>query len=91
MSKLYDMDQHRYACKQNFRVEWTSGNRPKPHSISHVQGFQEVLSEIKTWKHSLTMSEMFRIFIDNKANKHSIMFVGDNGELVTTIKIVEDK
>lgn len=90
MSKLYDMTQHNYACKQKFRVEWTHSNQLRPHSISHVQGFSEVLSEIKTWNHSLTIDEMFRIFIDNKAKKHSIMFVGDKGELVTTIKIVEE-
>lgn len=87
MIKLYDMDQHRFACKQNFRVEWTYGNE-KPHTISHVKGFSGLLFEIKTWKHSLTMEEMFRIFIDNKASKHSIMFIGDKGELVTTIKII---
>ena len=91
MSKLYDMNQHNYACKQKFRVEWTYGNRQQPHTISHVQGFQEVLHEIEGWRHSLTMGEMFRIFIDNKATKHSIMFVGDNGELLSTIKIIEEK
>lgn len=90
MTKLYDMDQHRYACKQNFRVEWTCGNQPSPHTISHVQGFSQILNEVKTWNHSLTLDELFRIFIDNKAKKHSIMFVGDKGELVTTIKIVEE-
>lgn len=90
MNKLYDMDQHRYACKQNFRIEWTYGNRPKPHTISHVRGFSKVLKDIAGWKHSLTIDALFRIFIDNKAKKHSVMFVGDNGELMSTIKISEE-
>jgi len=90
MSKLYYMNQHNYAYNQKFRVEWTHGNLSQPHTISHVQGFQQVLHEIAGWKHSLTMGEMFRIFIDNKAKKHSIMFVCDEGELVSTIKIVEE-
>lgn len=84
------MEQHRYACQRNFRVEWIQGNQPKPHFISHVQGFSEVLSEIKTWNTSLTIDEMFRIFIDNKAKKHVIMVVGDKGELISTIRIIEE-
>lgn len=90
MTKFYDMDQHHYACKQNFRIEWIYGNQPKPHTISHVQGFSQVLKDITGWEHSLTIDELFRIFIDNKAKKHSIMFVGDNGELMSTMKISED-
>lgn len=90
MSKLYDSNQHYDTCQRNFRVEWIQGNQPKPHFISHVQGFSEVLSEVKTWDTSLTIGEMFRIFIDNKAKKHVIMVVGDNGELISTIKIIEE-
>lgn len=89
MKMLYDMDQHRFACKQNFRVEWSYGS-DEPHSISHVVGFSGVLSEIETWEHSLTVDKMFRIFIDNKASKHNVIFIGDKGELLTTIKIVTE-
>jgi hypothetical protein len=84
------MNQHNYACKQNFRVEWSYGHESSPHTVAYVQGFQSVLHEIECFPHSLNMGELFRVFIDNKAKKHYIMMIDDNGNLVLTIKISEE-
>lgn len=82
---LYDMKEHNLACKANFNIKvYDQGGFI---STDYVKGFQEVLEVLGIYKTSLTTNEMFRIFIDNKASKHSIIYLDDIGELDCHIKI----
>lgn len=89
MSGLYNMDQHSFAAKQYFIIEYISSPDYKPYMKSYVSGFSEVLQDIP-FDTSLTIDEMFRIFIDNKATSHNIIYLDDKGDIISHIKIIVD-
>jgi hypothetical protein len=90
MSGLYNMDQHSFAAKQYFIIEYINSTDCKPYMKSYVSGFSEVLQDIP-FNTSLTIDEMFRIFIDNRATSHSVIYLDDNGDVNLHIKIIVDK
>lgn len=90
MSKVYNLDQHWFAVNSNFKISYMYRSSLEPHIISYVTGFHEVLRDIH-FVNSLNMDEMFRIFIDNKASSHSLMYLDDYGNILTFIKIELDK
>jgi len=85
MTKLYDMNQHNYAINQEFTVSFSSPYETT--SEVYVKGFQQILRTLESYWSSLTIDELFRIFIDNKAKQHVIMYLDSQGEIITTIKI----
>ena len=91
MTKLYDMNQHRFAVKQNFKVEFISGNGTV-RDTHYVQGVQEVLDTSYRFRFSmLNTKEMFRLFIDKGLSKYSIFLLDSKGDTMTQIKITKEK
>ncbi len=92
MTKLYNMDQHREALNMKFTVTFTYGNQNTPHSwLEHCTGISNTFREVSSWSAELTLDKMFEMFIIEGRNKHTLMYIGDNGELVNTIRIVREK
>ncbi|AUR87581.1 hypothetical protein NVP1101O_170 [Vibrio phage 1.101.O._10N.261.45.C6] len=94
MTKTYNLDQHTFAIKQPFTL--THETLGKIHTIDHVEGFDGILKVLNIYKRSLTLDELFRIFIDNNASVHNIFFM-DNIDtvekecnIVGSIKIEKD-
>lgn len=90
MDKKYNIRQHGFAAKQWFIIEYTNSTDCNPYMKSYVSGFSEVLQDIP-FNNSLTIDEMFRIFIDNKATSHNIIYLDDNGDMDLHIKITVDQ
>ncbi len=91
MTKLYNMDQHSQALAMKFTVTFTYGNQNTPHSIVHCTGIGDTFREVSSWASELTLDKMFEMLIIEGRNKHTIMYINDNGELVNTIRIVKEK
>ena len=90
MDKKYSIGQYRFAAIQRFIIEYTNSADCNPYMKSYVSGVSEVLQRIP-FDNSLTIDEMFRIFIDNKATSHNIIYLDDNGDISLHIKIILDQ
>lgn len=86
MTKLYNMDQHSRAGKMKFTTRYTQGFDKNPHSIVHTTGISETFQYL-SWKSDLTLDKMFELFIDNNRKSYTIMYLDDNGDLMSTIRI----
>lgn len=86
MTKLYNMDQHSRACKMKFTTTYTQGLDKEPHSIVHTTGISETFKTL-SWSSDLTLDKMFEIFIDKNLKSYTILYLYDNGNLMTTICI----
>ena len=89
--KLYNVEQHKFSGNCKLKVEFYYKDITSPYFTSHVIGFKEVLQELSGWDITLDLDKMFEIFIDNKASKHIILILDDEGEVFTTLKILKEE
>ncbi len=88
MTNLYSMGLHSQAINMKFTVTFTYGNQNTPHSIVHCEGVADTFRVVSSWASELTLDKMFEMFIIEGRNKHTIMYLWDNGNLMNTIRIV---
>lgn len=80
MTKLYNVEQHKFASSVPLKIE-------SEHYIAYVHGLEEALDEVHSYDIECTLENLFRIFIDNKATQHVYLFLDDNGDITSSIKI----
>ncbi len=90
MVNQYDMDQHSQSANMKFLVSFTYGNQNTPQTVVHCEGITDTFGYIPFWASELTLDKMFEMFIIEGRNKHTIMYIDGDGELVLTIKIIKE-
>lgn len=86
-TKTYSMEQHNFAIKANFRVEYAFENKTEPYSIEYVTGFVSLLKCL-TFETQLDLDKLFELFVDRKLQEYLVLNLYQNGDIMQATRIV---
>lgn len=80
----YNLKQFSQLLNGEFKCEVFQYTDSRPYHTSYSNNVNTFIKDFAGWVDFPTIDTFFRMFVDNKQDSFDMLYVSDNGELLTT-------